>query len=136
MQLPILQLRIMSKNNTICWTDIPVTNLDRAIKFYSAVLGTPVRKEAMPGCTFGLLPHAEDNVSGCLVEMEDNRPSENGPLVYLSVEGRLDQAIQAVNKGGGKVIKDKHPIGPYGFRAVIRDTEGNRIALHSQNAGS
>jgi len=121
----------MSKNNTICWTDIPVTNLERAIQFYSAVLGTPVRKESMPGCEFGLLPHADENVSGCVVEMEDNRPSENGPLVYLSVEGRLDQAIQAVNKGGGKVIKDKHPIGPYGFRAVIRDTEGNRIALHS-----
>jgi predicted enzyme related to lactoylglutathione lyase len=125
----------MSKNNTICWTDIPVTNLDRAIKFYSAALGTPVRKESNFGLTFGLLPHAEDNVSGCLVEMEDNRPSENGPLVYLSVEGRLDQAIQAASKEGGKVIKAKEVLGPYGFRAVIRDTEGNRIALHSQSAG-
>jgi hypothetical protein len=25
--------------DTLCWTDIPVTNLDRAIKFYSAVFG-------------------------------------------------------------------------------------------------
>ncbi|PYM12728.1 MAG: hypothetical protein DME18_10640 [Verrucomicrobia bacterium] len=66
--------------------------------------------------------------------MEDNKPSEHGPLVYLSVEGRLDDAVRAVQKGGGKVLKDKHPIGPYGFRAVIRDSEGNRIALHSQTA--
>src|SRR5262245_31894909 len=124
----------MSKGNTICWTDIPVINLDRAIQFYSAVLGAPVNKQSMPGCYFGLRPNTEDNVSGCLVQMEDNKPSENGPLVYLSVEGRLDDAIRAVQKGGGKVLKEKHPIGPYGFRAVIRDTEGNRIALHSQAA--
>jgi uncharacterized protein len=124
----------MSKGNTICWADIPVTNLDRAIQFYSGVLGTAVTKESMPGCDFGLLPHPNQNVSGCLVQMEDNKPSENGSLVYLSVEGRLDDAIRAAQKGGGKVLKEKHPIGPYGFRAVIRDTEGNRVALHSQTA--
>jgi uncharacterized protein len=121
----------MSKGNTICWTDIPVSNLDRAIDFYSAVIGTPVVRQSMQGNDFGLLPHAQNNVSGCLVQAEDNKPSEHGPLVYLSVEGRLDQAIQAVRKGGGSVLQDKHPIGPYGFRAVIRDSEGNRIALHS-----
>jgi predicted enzyme related to lactoylglutathione lyase len=74
------------------------------------MLGQPVTKESGPGFEFGLLPHPDANVSGCLCEMEDNRPSENGPLVYLSVEGRLDQAIQAVLQGGGKVIKDKHQI--------------------------
>ncbi len=124
----------MSKGHTICWTDVPVNNLDRAIQFYSAVLGAPVTKQSMPGMEFGLLPHADENVSGCLVKTEDNQPSEHGPLVYLSVEGRLDDAIRAVQKGGGKVLKEKHPIGPYGFRAVVRDTEGNRIALHSQTA--
>lgn len=121
----------MSMNNTICWTDIPVKNLDRAIQFYSAVLGAAVNKQSVPGMEFGLLPHANENVSGCLCIMEDNQPSEQGPLVYLSVEGRLDQAVQAVAKNGGKVLKDKQQIGPYGFRAIIRDSEGNRIALHS-----
>jgi predicted enzyme related to lactoylglutathione lyase len=121
----------MSKGNTLCWTDIPVTNLDRAIQFYSEVLGLPVTKESGPGFEFGLLPHPDANVSGCLCETEDNRPSEHGPLVYLSVEGRLDQAIQAVQKSGGKIVKAKHQIGAHGFRAVVRDSEGNRIALHS-----
>jgi uncharacterized protein len=32
---------------------------------------------------------------------------------------------------GGKVVKPVHSIGPHGFRAVILDSEGNRIALHS-----
>ena len=121
----------MSKGNTLCWTDIPVKNLDRAIQFYSAVLGQPVTKETGPGFEFGLLPHPDANASGCLCETEDNRPSEHGPLVYLSVEGRLDQAIQAAQGSGGQIIKVKHQIGPHGFRAVVRDSEGNRIALRS-----
>jgi hypothetical protein len=118
--------------HTLCWTDIPVTDLNRAIAFYSAVLGSPVSKETMPGFEFGLLPHTKDNVSGCLAKADDNEPSKNGPLIYLSAEGRLDAAIAEVTKGGGSVMKPKHPIGPYGFRAVIIDSEGNRIALHSQ----
>ena len=67
--------------NTVCWADIPVKNLDRAIAFYTAVLRSAVSKEG--GFTFGLLPHSEQNASGCLVEMEDNEPAQKGPLVYL-----------------------------------------------------
>jgi predicted enzyme related to lactoylglutathione lyase len=124
----------MSKNNTVCWVDIPVSDLDRAIQFYSAVLGTPVAKQSNSGFEFGLLPHAEDNVSGCLCRTDDNRPSEQGTLIYLSVEGRLDDAVRAVGDSGGKVVQPKHQIGPYGHRAVVVDSEGNRVALHSQQA--
>ncbi len=124
----------MSVNNTICWADIPVTDLDRAIRFYSAVLDAPVNKESSEGFEFGLLPHASENVSGCLCHTDDNQPSENGPLLYLSVNGRLDEAIQAARDNGGRVVRDKHSIGPHGHRAVIVDCEGNRIALHSQQA--
>jgi predicted enzyme related to lactoylglutathione lyase len=42
--------------DTLCWTDIPVTNLDRAIKFYSAILGKEVRKMSEAGFEYGLLP--------------------------------------------------------------------------------
>ena len=122
----------MSMTNTIVWCDIPVNDLDRAIKFYSAVLGQTVSKESHAGMTFGLLPHANENASGCLVETDDAQPSVNGPLVYLNCEGRLDAAIAAGEKNGGKVLQPKHQIGPYGFRAVILDSEGNRIALHSK----
>jgi len=117
--------------NTICWTDIPVTDLDRAIAYYSAVLGEPViRQKAGPDFEFGLLPHKE-TASGCLTASDDNKPSQTGPLVYLSVEGRLDAASDAARSRGGKVLQEKHQIGPYGFRVLILDSEGNRIALHS-----
>ena len=122
--------------DTLCWTDIPVTNLDRAIKFYSAVLGKEVRKLSEGGMEYGLLPHEERNASGCLCLRSDsggidNRPSPNGPLIYLSVDGRLDQAVEAARANGGKVLREKQQIGEHGFRGVIIDSEGNRIALHT-----
>jgi uncharacterized protein len=122
--------------NTLCWTDIPVTNLDRATKFYSAVLGQEVRKMSEQGFEYGLLPHEEQNASGCLCVGADsagseNKPSQTGPLIYISVEGRLDDAVKAARANGGKVLEEKTQIGPHGFRAVIVDSEGNRIALHS-----
>ena len=52
--------------DTLCWTDIPVLNLVRAIKFYSAVLGKEVKKLSDGGMDYGLLPHEESDASGCL----------------------------------------------------------------------
>jgi uncharacterized protein len=122
--------------DTLCWADIPVTNLDRAIKFYSAILAKEVRKMSETGFEYGLLPHEEQNASGCLCVGGDsvgnkNEPSETGPLIYLSVEGRLNEAVKAARVNDGKVLQEKQQIGPHGVRAIIVDSEGNRIALHS-----
>ena len=126
-------------SDTLCWTDIPVTNLDRAIKFYSAVLGKEVKKLSEGGSEYGLLPHEEQNASGCLCVRSDsggvdNTPSANGPLIYLLVEGRLDEAVEAARQNGGKVLRARQQIGEHGFRAVVIDSEGNRIALHTSAA--
>jgi uncharacterized protein len=43
----------------------------------------------------------------------------------------LDEAIATVVPNGGKIVQGKHPIGPFGFRAIVIDSEGNRVALHS-----
>ena len=118
--------------NQIVWCDIPVKELDRAIKFYSAVLGQAVSKQSFGDMTFGLLPDADNGVSGCLVFGADHKPSASGPMIYLNCDQRLDAAIATVEKNGGKVLKPKHSIGPHGFRAVILDSEGNRVAMHSK----
>lgn len=125
--------------DTLCWTDIPVMNLERAIKFYSAVLGQEVKKLSTGDAEYGLLPHDEGNASGCLCVRSDsggvdNRPSANGPLIYLLVEGRLDEAVEAARANGGKILRERQQIGEHGFRTVIIDSEGNRIALHTSAA--
>ncbi len=120
--------------NQIVWFDVPVKDLDRAVRFYSEVLGAPVHPQDMQGMKFAVFPHGENEVSGCLTPGTENnaaKPSENGPLLYFNCQGRLDAAVAAVVPQGGKILQPKHPIGPYGFRAIILDSEGNRIALHS-----
>jgi len=117
--------------NQVVWVDIPVLDLDRAISFYSAVLGSAVKKQEYPGMAIGLLPGSDPDVSGCLYTKDGELPSDRGPLVYLNAQGRLDEAVAAVAASGGKVLEPRHPIGPYGFRAIILDSEGNRVALHS-----
>lgn len=119
-------------SNRVVWVDIPVLELDRAIAFYSAVLGSPVTKEGGPGFVFGLLPHSGSDVGGCLYSPDDdNSPSKVGPLIYLNAEGRLEQAVRAVAAHGGQVLQAVHQIGPHGFRAIVLDSEGNRVALHA-----
>jgi predicted enzyme related to lactoylglutathione lyase len=115
----------------IVWVDIPVLNLDRAIRFYSAILAAEVKKQEYPGMAIGLLPMAVHETSGCLFVKAEEKPSATGPLVYFNAQGRLDEAIAAAEANGGKVLLPKHPIGPHGFRAVLLDSEGNRVALHS-----
>lgn len=117
--------------NQVVWFDIPVVDLDRAIRFYSAVLGAKLAKEDFQGFSMGMLPMEEGSVSGCLVQTKENSPSAQGVLIYLNVQGRLDDAIRAVEGNGGKVVQGRHSIEPYGFRAIVLDSEGNRVALHS-----
>lgn len=118
--------------NTFCWIDIPVTDLDRSIKFYSAILETQIKRYSEHGFEFGLFPHSEESVSGCLAVMSDRKPSKDGPLVYINVEGRLDDAVKNALENNGTLISAKEQIGPYGYRAIILDTEGNAIALYSK----
>ena len=117
--------------NQFVWVDIPVTDIDRAIAFYEAVLACSIHKEEFPGGSMGILPHAEQDASSCLVQTADSAPGQVGPLLYLNVDGRLDAAVALVEANGGSVTLRPESIGPHGFRAIILDSEGNRIAHHS-----
>ena len=118
-------------NNQIVWVDIPVIDLDRAISFYSAILNGEVKKQVFEQFKFGLLPHADTNVSGCLVQSPAEHITDFGPLIYFNVEGRIDDAIEKAKSFHVEIFEEKFKMGEHGFRAVIKDTEGNRIALHS-----
>ena len=120
-----------TKHNRACWLDIPVSDLDRSVRFYAAVLGVGVTKESFGDVTFGLLEHDEGN-GGCLVIAPDEITGDKGMLVYMNVNGRIRDAVLQTEQNGGSVVQPIHSIGPHGFRAVILDSEGNRVALHSE----
>jgi predicted enzyme related to lactoylglutathione lyase len=115
----------------VVWFDIPCVDLDRAISFYSAVLDCEVEKQGGGGFFMGILPHGGPAIGGCLAVLNDTSPSETGVLIYLNCEGRLEDAVAKVEPNGGRVQRPVHVIGPHGSRAIIIDSEGNRVALHS-----
>lgn len=116
----------------IVWFDIPALDLDRAIRFYSAVLGVTVKKEEIEGMDLAMLPTADGGQMGCLCVVKDFKPSADGIMIYFGVNGRLKEAVAAVRANGGTVQTDIHSIGPYGYRSEVLDSEGNCIALHSE----
>jgi uncharacterized protein len=118
-----------SKYNRAVWFDVPVTNMDRAITFYSAVLAVRVDKESFGDTSIGVIEHHDGN-GGCLVN-DEAEIGAGGVLIYLNVDGRIRDAVEKVLPHGGTVVKPVHSIGPHGFRAVVLDSEGNRVALQS-----
>ena len=121
-------------SNKISWMDIPVENLDRATEFYSKLMDQKFIIQEHEGIKFSLCPHKDYEVAFCLVVEAGFKAcalTHDAPLIYLNVDNRIDHAIKVVQDNGGRILKAKEQVGPYGFRAVILDSEGNRIALHS-----
>lgn len=123
-----------SVHNRVVWVDIPVADLDRAAAFYAAVLAIKVHREKFGDFSFCVLDHKDGN-GGCLIPKPDGINSTGGILVYMNVDGRIRDAVAKVESLGGKVVKGIESIGPHGFRALILDSEGNRLALHSTTDG-
>ncbi|MEW6307385.1 MAG: hypothetical protein AB1705_28365 [Verrucomicrobiota bacterium] len=52
-------------------------------------------------------------------------------MIYLNVEGDLDGVLQRIPGAGGSIVKPRTSIGEHGFIAILKDTEGNVVGLHS-----
>lgn len=110
--------------------EIPVTNLDRAEKFYRAVFGFDFTREQIDGNEIAHFPLHEDvsGVSGSLAKGEIYKPSTTGALVYFQTTS-IDETLRQANTNGGKTLYPKTSVGANNFVAEIQDSEGNRIAL-------
>lgn len=119
--------------HAINWFEIPVTDFDRAKKFYETLFDAEVMEMPFPDGKYGMLPCDMQNggVGGGIVQGEGFVPSETGTIVYLNGGEDLSVALSRVEGAGGKIIIPKMSIGENGFMAHFNDTEGNRVALHS-----
>ncbi len=119
--------------NVFVWVDIPVKNLDRAMKFYSNVLAIDIKKQDYPDFSLGLFPEPDvpGTISGCLYVEKKEINTDISPLLYFNVNGRMDDAEKKIKEFGGEILAAKQQIGEYGYRVVAKDSEGNRIALHA-----
>ena len=118
-------------SNAINWFELPANNFDRAVKFYSNILGADLQLMDNPQMKMAFFPTANSGVGGCVTHGNGNKPQSEGTLVYLNGGDDLASPLSKVEKAGGKVVMPKTSIGENGFMAIFLDTEGNRVALHS-----
>ncbi|WP_199137781.1 VOC family protein [Pedobacter sp. ASV12] len=131
----------MNYKSAISWFEIPASDLDRATKFYETIMGIELIPMDMEGMKMRLFPVADmmNDIGGAIVDRGDfySISSTDGVLIYLNGNPDVQQALDKVEAAGGKIVVPKTEISPeYGFMAVIIDTEGNRIGLHSVPASA
>ena len=120
-------------SNAINWFELPANNFDRAVKFYSEILGEGLQPMDHPQMKMAFFPTKDQGVGGCVTHGNGNKPNAEGTLVYLNGGTDLGEPLSRVEKAGGKVVMPKTAIGENGFMAIFLDTEGNRVAFHSLN---
>lgn len=123
-------------NNAISWFEIPATDLTRATKFYETIFSTSLIAMDMPNIRMRLFPieDMQNGIGGAVVDSGGfHKPSvTDGPLIYLNANPDVQNILSKVEAAGGKIVVPKTEISEaFGYMAIIIDTEGNRIGLHS-----
>jgi uncharacterized protein len=127
----------MASGNAVGWFEIPVLDMERAIDFYQKVFDVELQRNQLGDLDMAWFPMFEDSMgaSGSLVRKEDTyRPSMDGVLIYFTAHsGDAANELSRVEAAGGQVLLSKTLISDdVGYMGIIKDTEGNRIAVHSR----
>jgi predicted enzyme related to lactoylglutathione lyase len=130
--------KIDEQTNVLTWFEIPVSDIDRAKKFYETILDIKMIKRADGNDEAVFFPFnpniiqaTSGRITGVLSKTERNRPSGNGTVVYINASPSIQTVLDKVEQAGGKIVAPKMQI-PAGFVAVILDSEGNKVGLHAE----
>jgi len=108
--------------------------MDRAIEFYSKVFEIQLQKMDFGGFKMAGFPSDGKSTGGALCQGNFYNPTPDGVLIYLNGGEDLSIPLSKVESAGGKIMTAKKQITPeIGFMAQFIDSEGNKIALHSQH---
>jgi predicted enzyme related to lactoylglutathione lyase len=120
--------------NMVSWFEIYVSDMDRARRFYTHLLGKelnrlPVADEL--GMEMWAFPWEDQavNAAGALVKSEMGQPSSTGTVVYFDSEDCSE--LDKVEAAGGQILLPKTPVEGFGFFCLFADTEGNTVGLFS-----
>ncbi len=118
-----------SPQHTTVWAELPVTDLDKGIAFYSAVTGLEINKTDMDGNVMGMFK-VSDDMTGVAGHLYQGKPAGDGsgPTVHLLAMGKLEEVMQRVTKAGGDVVSEPIAI-PAGRFFYAKDPDGNSIGL-------
>ena len=112
---------------TIVHFEIPADDVSRLSKFYKDVFGWKIEKSPMPDFDYWVIatgPEGE-SVGGGMYKKDG---PQDGPRNFIQVE-KIDPAIAAFKKAGGKEKMGKAEVPNVGFTFIGTDPEGNAIGL-------
>lgn len=112
------------------WFEIPSTDFDRAVGFYSTIFDQTIPTEDFVGIPHGFLSDADGLRYGAIIHDAATPPGNAGTLIYFHADN-LDHVLGRVEAAGGTIAMPKQDLGEIGKIAVVLDTEGNRIGLHA-----
>ena len=125
-----------SSANILNWFEISVSDIARAKNFYETIFSVTLEEMDMMGMKMATFPYdpMSGKLSGALVQSDMHKPSADGVKIYFNGNPDLDVALSKVEAAGGKITMPKGKISDdIGYMAFFIDTEGNAVALHSQN---
>jgi len=121
--------------SAVNWFEIPATDIERAGTFYSTILDIQLEVVQMPTFKTAMFPvdMQQGETGGAISEGEGLAPSATGTLVYLNAQPDLQAVLDRVEAAGGKIVRPKTKVQMEdgGYYAVIADSEGNKVGLHS-----
>jgi predicted enzyme related to lactoylglutathione lyase len=118
----------------INWFEIPVNDFQRAKKFYEAIFEVTITEREMGDALMGFFPYSENeaHTGGAICKGAGYLVCHKGPKIYLNANPDMMEILARVYPSGGEVLVPREEITPeIGYMAVIKDTEGNHIYLHS-----
>jgi predicted enzyme related to lactoylglutathione lyase len=124
-----------SKENSLNWFEISVSDISRAKKFYETIFEISMEQTEMMGMQMAFFPWegGSGKASGGLVQSQMHVPSKDGAKIYLNANPDLSVALSKIEAAGGQITMPKTPVGEFGQMAFFIDSEGNSVALHSNN---
>lgn len=125
-----------NSTNALNWFEIPVTDMERAKNFYEAAFNIKMEEMNMGEMLMAGFPGepGSGKVSGALVKSDYHKPATDGVVIYLNANPDMSDTLKRIETEGGQIVMGKTEITPdIGYMAFFIDSEGNKIAVHSQH---
>ncbi len=120
--------------NAVAWMEIPVSDIDAGMAFYSKVFDYDMSKDESGPNPMAMLP-IKDMTSGVSGHLYPGTPAKdgNGPTIHLYVPDSLEATAERCAAAGGTIKSDPITIPPGRFQ-YVQDPDGNSLGLFEPGA--
>ncbi len=115
----------------ISWFEIPAINFQQSVDFYNHIFQITMEQNINGNYAMAFFP-ADKGIGGAIVAGPGSTPNDTGTLIYLNAGKDLNLVLERVEPAGGRIVMTKTLINKdSGYFAIFIDSEGNKLALHS-----